>query len=162
MPSNNEFKYFNLTKNLNLMTSASDEVGGWGCKILVNLVPSIFFLLAGPGPVLARGLPQVRLLWREAGRGGPLPLHQGQPAALQEGLPQVGRDNCVCQPSIKMLCWTDCSGRRATALRVTRWSPPSRWWWGRGPTCTTSSASPASSADTGEFYYVDINKLSKH
>ena len=59
----------------------------WTCTVLYCTV--LYCVLAGAGPVLARGLPQVRLLRRETGRGGPLPLHQGQPAALQEGLPQV-------------------------------------------------------------------------
>jgi hypothetical protein len=43
----------------------------------------------GAGPLLARGLPQVRLL-RLPPRGGRFhALHQGQPHTLQEGLPQV-------------------------------------------------------------------------
>lgn len=43
----------------------------------------------GRGPVLARGLPQVRLLRLPSGRGRVHALQEGQPPALQEGLPKV-------------------------------------------------------------------------
>ena len=54
---------------------------------------------------------------------------------------------------------TSCSAREttsaclaplATAPPVIKWSPPSRWWWEPGPTSIIWSASPASSAATGE------------
>lgn len=43
----------------------------------------------GAGPLLARGLPQVRLLRLPAGPAGLHPLHPGQPHPLPQGLPQV-------------------------------------------------------------------------
>ena len=43
-----------------------------------------------------------------------------------------------------------CLAPPATAPRATKWSPPSRWWWEPGPTSIIWSASPASSAATGE------------
>ncbi|XP_063233269.1 uncharacterized protein LOC134537016 isoform X3 [Bacillus rossius redtenbacheri] len=45
----------------------------------------------GAGPLLARGLPEVRLLRLSPGRGGLHALHQGQPHPVQERLPQVVR-----------------------------------------------------------------------
>lgn len=45
----------------------------------------------GSGQVLARGLPQVRLLRLPPGRGGLHPLHQGQPHPVPPRLPEVGR-----------------------------------------------------------------------
>ena len=70
----------------------------WTCTVLYCTV------LSGAGPVLARGLPEVRLLRREAGRGGAVSLHQGQPAALQEGLPQVsGRSGYIYKVDISSL-----------------------------------------------------------
>lgn len=44
---------------------------------------------AGPGPVLARGLPQVRLLRLPPGPGGLHPLHPGKPHPVPQGLPEV-------------------------------------------------------------------------
>lgn len=46
-------------------------------------------LAQGTGPVLARGLPQVRLLRLSLGRGRVHVVHQGQPHTLQKGLSQV-------------------------------------------------------------------------
>lgn len=46
---------------------------------------------AGAGPLLARGLPQVRLLRLPTGPAGLHPLHPGQPHPLPQGLPQVSR-----------------------------------------------------------------------
>lgn len=43
----------------------------------------------GPRQVLARGLPQVCLLWLQAGRGGLHALHQSQPHPVPERLPTV-------------------------------------------------------------------------
>lgn len=47
----------------------------------------------GAGPLLARGLPQVRLLRLPAGPAGLHPLHPGQPHPLPQGLPQVSRQS---------------------------------------------------------------------
>lgn len=44
----------------------------------------------GAGQVLARGLPQVRLLRLPPGRGGLHPVHQGQPHPVPARLPEVG------------------------------------------------------------------------
>lgn len=46
---------------------------------------------AGVGQVLARGLPEVRLLWLPPGPGGLHPLHPGEPHPLPQGLPEVTR-----------------------------------------------------------------------
>ena len=46
--------------------------------------------------------------------------------------------------------WSEgCLAPRATARLVTKWSPPSRWWWEPGPMFTTWSALRVSSAATG-------------
>lgn len=50
----------------------------------------------GRGPVLARGLPQVRLLRLPSGRGRVHALQEGQPPALQEGLPKVRKGAFKC------------------------------------------------------------------
>ena len=44
---------------------------------------------AGVGQVLARGLPEVRLLRLPPGTAGLHPLHPGQPHPLPQGLPEV-------------------------------------------------------------------------
>lgn len=44
---------------------------------------------AGVGPVLARGLSEVRLLRLPPGPGGLHPLHPGQPHPVPQGLPEV-------------------------------------------------------------------------
>lgn len=44
---------------------------------------------AGAGPLLARGLPEVRLLRLPPGPGGLHPLHPGQPHPVPQGLPEV-------------------------------------------------------------------------
>lgn len=46
---------------------------------------------AGVGQVLARGLPEVCLLWLPPGPGGLHPLHPGEPHPLPQGLPEVTR-----------------------------------------------------------------------
>ena len=108
-------------------------------------------LPAGHGPLLARGLPQVRLLWRQAGGGGPVSVHQGEPPALQERLPQVRTSGPTSQlPSTSLISGS--SARRATARPARRSSRHSRWWWGPEPTSITWSASPARSAATGSVW----------
>ena len=72
------------------MTSKISYFSSICCNIVaksdISVSVGVMILILGSGPVLARGLPQVRLLWRQAGWGGALSLHQGQPPPLQEGL----------------------------------------------------------------------------
>jgi len=58
-----------------------------------------------PGHVLARGLPQVRLLRLQARRGRLHPLHQRKPHSLQKRLSQVRQQGSGC-------------GEVATALKL--------------------------------------------
>lgn len=124
---------------------------------------------ACPRHAVARGLPQMWLLWLSPRRSWLHAVHQGQSNALQARLLEVSSStrrtrmlhctfccNWMLMPPFSFLL--DYLATQATVLPAAKSFQPSRWWCVLAPMFITWSALRASNAIIGESQLIQVRE----